>query len=63
MLSRYQYKEALKYLRTFETIIFMKKRKLGGIATIQGWDAGKEELIIKSVQIRPKRLKDYLIAG
>lgn len=61
--SRYQYKEALKYLRTFETIIFMKKRKLGGIATIQGWNAGKEELIIKSVQIRPKRLKDYLIAG
>lgn len=61
--SRYKYKEALKYLRTFETIVFMKKRKLGGIASIQGWDARKEELIIKQVQIRPKKLKDYLIAG
>ena len=27
----YRYAEALKLLRTFETIVFMKKRKLAGI--------------------------------
>lgn len=45
----YSINECLKMLRTFETIIFMKNRKLGGISHIKGWDNEKKQLIIEPV--------------
>ena len=46
----YSMDECLKMLRTFETVVFMENRKLGGIATIKGWDNEKKQLIIEKVE-------------
>ncbi len=59
----YRYLEALKLLRTFETVVFMKNRKLGGIAEISGWNVAKEELIINPARIRKRKITDFLVVG
>ena len=57
----YRYNEALKLLRTFETILFMKKRKLAGIAEIKGWDYKNERLLIEPAHIGEGNLSDFLL--
>lgn len=57
----YRYAEALKLLRTFETIVFMKKRKLAGIAEIKGWDYKNERLLIEPADIMKGNLSDFLL--
>lgn len=56
--TRYTFEETMRFLRTFETLVFMKDRKCIDIGKVTGWNAKKKQLDIETIHF-PEERKSY----